>query len=250
VDEIGECEIVYEISSDDLSLYAFKKQLFLNDLQRYAFEMEPEKIEEIVPDICWKIGTFLGELGVYFVYSSDGSTFGRTIFQGLDAIWRTGQKQDPFVLLLIRRKTPALEICDIVKSHGGYPIFLDNLLSIDGAGFIRSNKKLQNLDALECLVRASSSHDGHNATTNAFLAFTNFDDNFRKKFPKVGDPMPLKVLSMKYKLRLTNPEIAKRCGCSVRTIENRIRACPKAIRNAYVECPLELKTHTVDQIDD
>jgi hypothetical protein len=153
-------------------------------------------------------------------------------------------------LLLIRQRTSALEICDIVKSHGGYPIFLDNLLSIDGAGFIRSNKKLQNLDALEYLVRASSSHDGDNAATDAFSAFTSFDDNFRKKFPKARDSMPLKVLSMKHKLRLTNPEIAKRCRCSVRTVENRIRACPKAIRDAYGECPLELKTHTVDQIDD
>jgi hypothetical protein len=58
VDETGECEIVHEISTNDLALYALKKQSFLNDLQRCAFELEPEKIEEIVPTFAGKLGHF------------------------------------------------------------------------------------------------------------------------------------------------------------------------------------------------
>ncbi|MDR1432959.1 MAG: hypothetical protein LBI61_01280 [Puniceicoccales bacterium] len=91
VDESGECCEVYEISGDDLQLYAFKRHIFFNDLQRNAFDLMEEKIEEIVPDTCWRIGTFLMKFGIYFIHGAQPIGMEDAIHRAIVAVRREGR---------------------------------------------------------------------------------------------------------------------------------------------------------------
>jgi hypothetical protein len=192
VDETGECEIVYEISTDDLALYALKKQSFLNDLQRCAFELKLEKIEEIVPDICWKIGTFLGELGVYFVHKSSQLDMESAISRAMIAIQGEGKSIKQFVFLILREQLLSNETILTVEARKGYIVCLEKLLSLDGGGLLRSEQPLQVL--LRKVVQFCNGNERESIFSTSVAAEMEVDSKWKSLYPKSHAPLPYAIL--------------------------------------------------------
>ncbi len=237
LDESDYCEAKYQISEDDLQLFTFKKQTFIQDLRKYAFGSEFQSAGQFNGPTCWKLGNLVDRYKVFFIYDTDKSKLQQALFQ----IRKDHTDKYPVILVSISKRWIDTEIINIIDSFKWHIIFLEHRLLLDNSGFIRTDVPFQQLDELKDLISIVSDQGGSAATRQALRGFIDLDKKFLTKHPRAKPPYPIQVLHLRYGQNMSTEKIAKQLNCTPRKIQLILDWIPAHIKIAYQKNSIELK---------
>lgn len=229
LDESDRCEREYQISEQDLQLFMFKKQTFIQDLQRSAFDLSepgPKKIGKY----CWELGKLVDYYKVFFLHVTNKSELLQSLAHMREELTI---EERPILILGISQKWFDAETIHLMESFKWYTIFLDYYLYLDNNGFIRSKTPLQQFNKLKNFIAIAKTPEKSDNIDEALKAFTKLDEEYKLKHPKAKPPFPSKVLRMRYKLDMPTEKIAKLGGCTPQKIRSILQWIPNNIKKAY-----------------